>query len=133
MITTCYNCGAENDEDAELCGKCGRPLGDYGDLLEKDLRAFSGEERVIWDNGELQLTTEAVLIGLKTDFPDVIPLDALYDATVEERCVVLKMKYGDDRYCVLDKPEELAALIREQIFRPRYAHRRKDDYDIPSD
>lgn len=133
MITTCYNCGTENDEDAELCGKCGRPLGDYGDLLEKDLRAFSGEERVIWDNGELQLTTEAVLIGLKTDSPDVIPLDALYDATVEDRCVVLKMKYDDDRYCVLDKPEELAALIHEQIFRPRYAHRRKDDYDVPSD
>ena len=133
MIATCYNCGAENEGDAELCGKCGRPLGDYGDLLEKDLRAFSGEERVVWDNGELQLTTGAVLIGLKSDAPDVIPLDAIYDVQVEDRCVVLKIKNGDDVYCVLDKPDELARLMREQVFRPRYAHRRKDDDVIPSD
>ena len=133
MITTCYNCGAENDVNAELCGKCGRPLGEYGDLLEKDLRAFSGEERVIWDNGEFQLTTEAVLIGMKSDSPDVVPLDAIYDVKVEDGCMVLKVKHGDDFYCVLDKPEELARLVREQMFRPRYAHRRKDEEPTPSD
>jgi hypothetical protein len=96
-------------------------------LHPKDLRAFSGQERTIWENSELRLTTEAVLIGMDTDAPDVLPLDTLYDVQVEEGCVVLKVKDGPDHYCVLDEPEKLATLIREQMLRPRYAYRRVDE------
>lgn len=127
MAKTCQVCGFDNEAEATLCAHCGKPLGEYGDLHPKDLRAFSGQERTIWENGELRLTTEAVLIGMDTDAPDVLPLDTLYDVQVEEGCVVLKVKDGPDHYCVLDEPEKLATLIREQMLRPRYAHRRVDD------
>jgi CRP/FNR family transcriptional regulator, cyclic AMP receptor protein len=97
-----------------------------GDLREKDLRAFGGKERVVWDNGELQLTTAAVLIGMGSDSPDVIPLEAVLDVEVQGGCVVLHV-HGDD-VCSppLDDPERLAALVRDEIQRTRYAHRRKD-------
>jgi hypothetical protein len=64
---------------------------------------------------------------MDTDAPDVLPLEAIHDVQVEEGCVVLKVKDGPDHYCVLDQPEKLATLIREQALRPRYAHRRMDD------
>ncbi len=47
----------------------GQAIGSCGDVREKDLRAFSGEERVVWEKDELQLTTHAVLIGMRTDGP----------------------------------------------------------------
>ena len=127
MAKTCQVCGYDNDGEAALCAQCGKPLGEYGDLQPKDLRAFSGKERTIWENDELRLTTEAVLIGMHTDAPDVLPLEAIYDVRVQEGCVVLKVKDGDDHYCILNEPEKLATLIREQMLRPRYAHRRVDD------
>jgi ribosomal protein L40E len=127
MARSCRVCGFENEDEATLCAQCGKPLGEYGDLRPKDLRAFSGEEKTIWENGELRLTTEAVLIGMDSDAPDVLPLEAINDVRVEEGCVVLRVKYGPDHYCVLEEPERLATLIREQMLRPRYAHRRVDD------
>ena len=126
MATTCETCGFVNEEEATLCAQCGKALGEYGDLHPKDMRAFSGEEHTIWENGELRLTNEAVLIGMDTDAPDVLPLEAIYDVRVEEGCVALKVKDGSDHYCVLDEPDKLATLIREQMQRSRYAHRRKD-------
>lgn len=102
----------------------GQAIGGHGDLREKDLRAFAGEERVIWDNGELQLTTEAVLIGMGTDSPDVIPLEAVLDVEVESGRVVFHVHGGDARSPRLDDPEQLAALVRSEMLRTRHAHRR---------
>ncbi len=103
----------------------GQALG-RGDTREKDLRAFSGEERVIWDNGELQLTTAAVLIGMSSDCPDVIPLEAVYDVEVQSNHVLFHVHSGDVCSPPLDDPEHVAALVRDEMLRARYAHRRKD-------
>ena len=70
-------------------------MGVRGDLRAKDMRAFDGPERVVWDNGELQLTTEAVLIGMATDSPEVIPLEALQGVDVMDGQVVFRMARGD--------------------------------------
>ncbi len=99
-----------------------------GGLREKDLRAFGGKERVVWDNGELQLTTVAVLIGMGSDSPDVIPLEAVHDVEVQSGCVVFHVHGGDVCSPPLDDPERLAALVRDEMQRTRYAHRRKDYY-----
>jgi hypothetical protein len=119
MTIACRLCGAENEVDAKFCGRCGKPLGEYGDYRAKDMRALSGEEKVLWDNGEVQLTTEAVLIGMNSDSPDVLPLDAIYELETEENCLVFKVKDGDDHYCSLDNPRELEILVEEQIAKRR--------------
>jgi CRP-like cAMP-binding protein len=106
----------------------GRAIGARGDLQDKDLRAFGGEERVIWDDGRLQLTTEAILIGMNSDSPEVIPLDAVYDVDVENGCVVFRVHGGDISSHPLDDPDHLAALCRDEMLRSRYAQRRKDYY-----
>ncbi len=106
----------------------GRAIGSCGDLREKDLRAFSGEERVVWEKGGLQLTTEAVLIGMGSDGPDVIPLDSIYDVEVQSGCVVFHAHSGDVCSPLLDDPEQLAALVHDEMLRTRYAQRRKDYY-----
>jgi CRP-like cAMP-binding protein len=106
----------------------GRAVGARGNLQEKDLRAFGGEERVVWDDGRLQLTTEAVLIGMGSDSPDVIPLEAVYDVDVENGCVVFRVHGGDIRSHPLEDPAQLAALVRDEMLRTRYAQRRKDYY-----
>ncbi|MBN1320436.1 MAG: cyclic nucleotide-binding domain-containing protein [Thermoleophilia bacterium] len=106
----------------------GHAIGMRGDLVEKDLRAFSGEERVIWDGGELQLTTEAVLIGMDSDSPDVIPLETIFDVEVRGDCVVFHVHGGDVRSPPVDDPERLAALTHDAMLRTRYAHRRRGYY-----
>jgi CRP-like cAMP-binding protein len=106
----------------------GRAVGVRGDLRAKDVRAFDGPERVVWDNGELQLTTEAVLIGMATDSPDVIPLEALQGVDVMDGQVVFRMARGDVWSPELRDPEQLAALTRDAMARTRYAQRRKDYY-----
>jgi len=106
----------------------GRAVGARDDLRAKDMRAFDGPERVIWDNGEIQLTTEAVLIGMKSDSPDVIPLDALQGVDVVDGQVVFRMARGDVWSPELREPEHLAALTRDEMDRARYAQRRKDYY-----
>jgi hypothetical protein len=130
---TCYNCGTQNAESDRFCGKCEAVLDRLEDMKEAGLQGSTGEERTLWDNGEVQLTTEAVLIGMNTDAPDVIPLNVIYEVSVDEGCVVLKVKDGDDRYCMLDDPQELAALINDQMFRPRLAHSRKEPDSNPPD
>jgi CRP-like cAMP-binding protein len=106
----------------------GRAAGARGDLQDKDLRAFGGEERVIWDDGQLQLTTEAVLMGMGTDCPEVIPLEVVCDVDVEDRCVVFRLHDGDIRSHPLDDAAQLAALVRDAMLRSRHAQRRKDYY-----
>ncbi|MHB8869462.1 MAG: zinc ribbon domain-containing protein [Thermoleophilia bacterium] len=133
MANTCYNCGTENAESEKFCHSCGAALGRLSDLQHSAIQGGRGPERVLWDNGEVQLTTEAVLIGMTGDAPDVVPLETIYDVVLEERCVVLKVKDGDDKYCMLADPTELAGLIKDHMFRPRLAHERKDMGYIPPD
>jgi CRP-like cAMP-binding protein len=106
----------------------GQAVGVRGELRTKDVRAFSGPERVIWDNGELQLTTQAVLIGMGTKSPDVIPLEALLGVDVENGCAIFRLHDGDVCSPPLDDPDHLAALARDEMRRSRYAQRRKDYY-----
>jgi CRP-like cAMP-binding protein len=106
----------------------GRAVGVRGELPDKDVRAFAGPERIVWDNGELQLTTHAVLIGMQTDSPDVIPLEALLGVDVEDGRVIFRLSDGDVCSPPLDAPEQLAALARDEMLRTRHAHRRKDYY-----
>ena len=109
---------------AIVARRYGRAIGGQQDLREKDLRAFGGEERVIWDNGEIQLTTEAVLFEAHTDSPDVVPLEAINEVTVEDGHVVLRATAGDVRSSRLDAAEELAALIWDETRRIRLPYRR---------
>jgi hypothetical protein len=106
----------------------GRAIGSHGDLVTKDLRAFGGKERVIWEGGEVQLTTEAVLIGMDGDSPEVIPLEAIFDAEVAGDCVMFRAHGGDVCSPPVDDPERLAALTQDAVRRSRYAQRRKDRY-----
>jgi hypothetical protein len=131
MSKICYNCGTENAESERFCHNCSAALDRPEELKEAGLQAGTGEERTLWDNGEMQLTTEAVLIGMNSDAPDVVPLNTIYEIEVDEGCVVLRVKDGDDRYCMLAEPDELAALIKEQAFRPRLSHSRKGHNYIP--
>jgi CRP/FNR family cyclic AMP-dependent transcriptional regulator len=102
----------------------GQAIGGLADLREKDLRAFSGAERVTWDNGELQLTSDAVLIGMGGDSPDVIPLETVFDVEVQGGCVVFHVHGGDVCSPPLEDPKQLAALVHDAMLRTRYAHRR---------
>lgn len=106
----------------------GQAFGEHAELREKDLRAFSGEERVIWDNGELQLTNRAVLIGIGGDSPEVLPLEAVYDVEVQGDTVVFHAHGGDVTTPPVAEPERLAALASDEMRRTRYARRRKDFY-----
>ncbi len=74
---------------------------------------------MLWDNGKVQLTTEAVLIGMDSDAPDVLPLDAIYDVRTEDDSLVFTDKEGKDRVCGLDDPRELEILIEEEIAKRR--------------
>ncbi len=106
----------------------GRVVGIHDDLRAKDVRAFEGPERVVWDNGELQLTTQAVLMGMSTKSPEVIPLDALLDVDVENSCIIFRLHDGDVCSPPFDGAEQLAALARDEMLRTRFAQRRKDYY-----
>jgi hypothetical protein len=132
VSTTCYNCGTQNADVETFCRNCGAALA-HARLQHAGIQAGMPEERVLWSKGDIQLTTSAVLIGMDTDAPDVVPLDTIYDVVVEERCVVLKVKEGDDQYCMLDDPTELATLVKEQMFRPRHAQERTEKGYIPPD
>lgn len=125
-MKTCYNCGTENGDVERFCHRCGAKLGRLSDLQQSAIQAGVGQERVLWQQGDVQLTTEAVLIGMDSDAPDVVPLETIYEVVVEERCLVLRVKTGEDKNCFLETPEELAALINDQMFRVRLAHERKD-------
>lgn len=126
MSKTCYNCGTENEESAAFCRNCGANLKEVAQLKRTGIQAGVGQERVLYDDGHIQVTTEAVLIGMESDAPDVIPLDTLYDVEVEERCVHLRVKDGDDQQCFVDDPSEMASLIRDQMFRPRLSQQRQE-------
>jgi len=126
---TCYNCGTENAEVSQFCRDCGADLRGVGSLNRAGVQGGRPQERVLWDNGHIQVTTEAVLIGMNTDEPDVVPLDTIYEVKVEEGCVHLLVKDGDDQQCVLDNPEELADLVRDQMCRPRLSQQRQHPDD----
>lgn len=70
---------------------------------------------VLWEYGDIQLTADAVLIGMGTEIPDVVPLNTIEDVSVEQDCVVLKVKEGPAYYCMLSDPNDLASHIKEQI------------------
>lgn len=106
----------------------GHAVGMGGDLRDKDLRAFSGEERVIWESPDLQLTTEAVLIDMDSDSPDVIPLETVFDVEVQGDRVVFHVHGGDVISPPVDNPEQLAALTHDAMLRTRFAHRRRGYY-----
>jgi CRP-like cAMP-binding protein len=106
----------------------GRAVGARGDLRAKDVRAFDGQERVIWDEGGLQLTTQAVLIDMATDAPEVIPLESIEGVDVVDGQVVFRMHSGDVWSPPLESAGQLAALARDEMVRTRYAQRRKDYY-----
>lgn len=130
---TCYNCGTQNADAEEFCHSCGASLGARGSLQDSGLQAGTPQERVLYEKGDIQLTSEAVLIGMETDSPDVVPLDTIYDVVLEERCVVLKVKDGDDKYCMLENPSELASLVKDQMMRGRLAHGRTQTGYVPPD
>lgn len=52
---------------------------------------------------------------------------------VQEGCLVLRVKDGGDRQCMLDSPENLADLIWDHVFRPRLAQNRGEKGYIPPD
>ncbi|HZK49528.1 MAG TPA: hypothetical protein VFD74_08010 [Thermoleophilia bacterium] len=133
MGNTCYDCGAENAEVDAFCRACGASLARTADLWKPGIQAGSSEERVLWEKGDIRLTTDAVLIGMSTDSPDVVPLETVHEVVVEDRCVVLRVKDGDDKYCLLDDPTELADLVRDHVFRSRLAQERKERGFTPSD
>ena len=74
----------------------------------------------------MQLTTHAILIGMGTDSPEVIPLEALLDVCVDNDCIVFKLGDGDVFSPPLETPEKVAALTHDQMLRIRYTQRRKD-------
>jgi hypothetical protein len=63
---------------------------------------------------------------MNTDAPDVVPLETIQSVRVEENCIVMSLKYGEDKQCFLKNPAHLAALIEGQVMRPRLAHQRKE-------
>lgn len=117
-------CSIAKETSEIIARRYGRAIESRRDLWGKDLRAFRGMERVVWDNGEIQLTTEAVLFGVDTGSPDVVPLEAVHEVKVEDGCLVLIAMGGDVRSAVLDDPEELAALVRDEVRRSRFPRRR---------
>jgi len=106
----------------------GQAFGPHAELQAKDFRAYGGEERVIWDNGQVQLTTKAVLINMNTDSPEVLPLEAIYDVEVQGESVVFHAHGGDVTSPPVQEPERLAALASDEIRRTRYARRRRSFY-----
>jgi hypothetical protein len=131
-MKSCFNCGAENGDLERFCHKCGASLVRLNEFGHSSSQAGVGPERVLWEEGDVQLTTEAVLIGMNTDAPDVVPLETIHEVVVEENCLVLRVKYGDDKNCFLNNPAELAALIKDHMMRPRLAHGRRQDHS-PAD
>jgi CRP-like cAMP-binding protein len=107
-----------------IARRYGRVVGARPARWPKDLRALRGAERIVWDNGEIQLTTEAVLLGTKIGQPDVVPLEAIQSVTVEGDRLTVHLAEGDVTSPVLDDPEELAELIRGEVRRTRLPYRR---------
>lgn len=130
MSKTCYNCGTENAQAETFCRQCGAAL-TGGHLQQSGIQAGTTEERVLWEKGDIQLTTHAVLIGMSSDSPDVVPLDTIYEVVQEENCIILRVKDGDDQQCFLEDPTELARLLQDHMDRPRHAHDRTDMGYIP--
>lgn len=102
----------------------GQAIGEWGELREKDLRAFRGGERTVWEGSGMRLTTEAVLFETDSDRPDVVPLEAVYDVEVDGDYLVMHAKGGDVRSARLENAEELASLVRDELRRARLAYRR---------
>ena len=63
-----------------------------------------------------------------SDGPDVIPLDSIHKVEVRSGCVLFHVHSGDIYSPPLDDAELLAALVHDQMLRPRYAQRRKNYY-----
>jgi hypothetical protein len=132
-VKTCYNCGHENADAERFCHNCGADLWQHEGFRRSGLAAGLGDERILWDNGHIQLTTEAVLIDMDTDAPDVVPLGTISATEVRDGCLVLKIKDETEKYCALEAPAELEALVRDHMFRPRLAPDREDDAYTPAE
>jgi hypothetical protein len=133
MGRTCYDCGAENAESERSCHNCGADLWQHEGFHRSGLAAGLGEEHVLWDNGHMQLTTEALLIDMDTAEPDVVPLSSIADTEVRDECLVLMIQGRAERYCAVAEPEELEALLRDQMLRPRLAPDREDRRYVPEE
>jgi hypothetical protein len=120
----CHNCGNKNADIQSFCHRCGAALGRPSETQSTAMRAGIGPERLLWNEGDVQLTTEALLIGMESDSPDVIPLETIHQVSVDGDCLVVQVKYGDDKHCFLKNPTELARLVEEQVMRPRLADQR---------
>lgn len=82
---------------------------------------LGSQERAVWDNGDIRLTSKAVLLAADTDRPKVIPLEAINEVKVDYGCLVLCAAEGDVWSSVSDNPEEPAALVRDEVRRVRLA------------
>jgi CRP-like cAMP-binding protein len=102
----------------------GRAIGGWEELRDKDLRALHGAERVIWENGDIQLTTEAILLEVGSGSPEVIPLETVLGVEVDGDCLVLRAVGGDARTGELADAARLAALVSDEVRRLRLPHRR---------
>jgi hypothetical protein len=127
-MQTCYNCGDKNADSERFCHRCGAALGRLSENQPTAMRAGIGPERLLWEEGDVQLTTDALLIGMESDAPDVTPLETIHEVRVEDNCLVVRVKYGDDKRCFLKNPDELARLLQEQVMRPRLV----DDRERPA-
>ncbi len=105
----------------------GRAIGGREELREKDLRALRGAERVIWEDGNVQLTTEACILEPTGRSPEVIPLEAVLSVEVVGDCLVVHAVGGDARSGSLSDPARMAALINDEVRRVRFPHRRARD------
>ena len=102
----------------------GRAIGGWEDLRDKDLRALHGAERVIWEEEDTQLTTEALILEAGSSSPEVIPLETILGVEVDGDCLVVHAVGGDARSGRLRDPARAACLVNDELRRVRLPHRR---------
>lgn len=105
----------------------GRAIGGREDLRDKDLRALHGAERVVWENDDIQVTTEAVLFEVAGGSPEVIPLETILGVETDGDRLVIHAVGGDVVSSGLDDPEKVAALLSDEMRRIRLPYRRVGD------
>lgn len=105
----------------------GRAIGGWEDLREKDLRALGGAERVIWENGDIQVTTEAVLLEVAGGSPEVIPLETILSVETDGDRLLIHAVGGDVATGGLADAGKVAALLSDEVRRIRLPHRRVGD------
>lgn len=102
----------------------GRAIGSWPDLREKDLRALHGLERVVWEDGDTRLTTEALILEAGADSPEVIPLESILSVESDGDCLVVHAVGGDTRSGKLQDAGKVVCLVTDELRRVRLPHRR---------